>query len=162
MELSLTCCSVADTGIPPTLVLYREEPYWYSLQPSRPLQLDDFNKVLDNFYSEYATFMNAVEWMDKFRYHTALLDDRVEELFRQWGIELLPYLRDRSNSLHPYTINNHLLCFILTRIIKACQPPENLQRLFNVLILPGLQRITQHEVRPSAVALDDVSLWGEG
>lgn len=40
MELSLTCCSVADTGIPPTLVLYREEPYWYSLQPSRPLQLD--------------------------------------------------------------------------------------------------------------------------
>lgn len=46
--------------------------------------------MLDNFYSEYATFMNAVEWMDKLRYHTALLDDGVEELFRQWGIELLP------------------------------------------------------------------------
>lgn len=35
---------------------------------------------------------------------------------------------------------------------------QNLQRLFNVLIFPGLQRVAQHEIRPSAVALDDVSL----
>ncbi|KAA8645050.1 uncharacterized protein ATNIH1004_009261 [Aspergillus tanneri] len=66
------------TEIPESLVLFREDSSRFSLQPSRPLLLDDFNNILDEFYSTSAILTNAADWMETHEYHNAFADNAEE------------------------------------------------------------------------------------
>ncbi|THC92151.1 hypothetical protein EYZ11_008366 [Aspergillus tanneri] len=59
-------------------LLFREDSSRFSLQPSRPLLLDDFNNILDEFYSTSAILTNAADWMETHEYHNAFADNAEE------------------------------------------------------------------------------------
>lgn len=47
-----------------------------------------------------------------------------------------------------------------TVLVSRRERPDNLQTLLGVVVLPGLKAHRVHEVRPSAVGLDDGPLGG--
>ncbi|SLM35480.1 hypothetical protein LPUS_04778 [Lasallia pustulata] len=65
------------TPIPSALTLFRDRSYRFSLQPSRPTNVNDLNNLLSDFYHQNATFTNAEEWMDRNEYHNSIADDAV-------------------------------------------------------------------------------------
>ncbi|KAA6412902.1 MAG: hypothetical protein FRX48_03895 [Lasallia pustulata] len=62
---------------PSALTLFRDRSYRFSLQPSRPTNINDLNNLLSDFYHQNATFTNAEEWMDRNEYHNSIADDAV-------------------------------------------------------------------------------------
>ncbi|OOF90016.1 hypothetical protein ASPCADRAFT_179909 [Aspergillus carbonarius ITEM 5010] len=71
------------TAIPLDLILFREQGSRFSLQPSHPLSLNEFNKVLDKFYAAAAIFTEAVEWMEMNEFHKAFTDSESEDWMRE-------------------------------------------------------------------------------
>ncbi|PWY83916.1 hypothetical protein BO94DRAFT_519528 [Aspergillus sclerotioniger CBS 115572] len=55
----------------------------FSLQLSYPLHNNEFNKILDKFYTASATFTDAVEWMEVNEFHKAFPDSNSENWMRE-------------------------------------------------------------------------------
>ncbi|KAF2254665.1 hypothetical protein BU26DRAFT_514535 [Trematosphaeria pertusa] len=62
------------TPVPKGLVLLRQDTALFSLQPSQPAS-EEFNTILDGFYSEYAEKLDADEWLDIHQFEDAVADD---------------------------------------------------------------------------------------
>ncbi|KAJ5921103.1 hypothetical protein N7466_009429 [Penicillium verhagenii] len=62
------------TIIPPSLTLWREGTTRFSLQPKSPLRLEEFNKELDNFYGQSATFLEVKQWIENHPYKESAPD----------------------------------------------------------------------------------------
>ncbi|CAI7616503.1 unnamed protein product [Penicillium manginii] len=67
-------CIQKGTIIPPALVLWREGLSRFSLQPSKPIEVETLNNVLTEFYEKSATVVGAEEWIQKHPYRESFAD----------------------------------------------------------------------------------------
>ncbi|KAJ5951709.1 uncharacterized protein N7479_010122 [Penicillium vulpinum] len=68
-------CVPRGTPIPPALVLWREGMSRFSLQPSNPMEIENLNDVLSEFYEKSATVIGAEEWIEEHPYRESFADE---------------------------------------------------------------------------------------
>ncbi|KAF1828188.1 hypothetical protein BDW02DRAFT_635342 [Decorospora gaudefroyi] len=67
------------TTLPTTLVLLRETPFQFSLQPSLHTSPKDLDNILDEFYSKYADKKDVDEWLMDHKYEDAIAAENEKE-----------------------------------------------------------------------------------
>ncbi|KAJ5612037.1 hypothetical protein N7510_005231 [Penicillium lagena] len=67
-------CIQRGTPIPPVLVLWREGISRFSLQPSKPIEIENLNNLLTEFYERSATAVDAEEWVQTHPYWESFAD----------------------------------------------------------------------------------------
>ncbi|KAL5314365.1 hypothetical protein ACEPPN_018791 [Leptodophora sp. 'Broadleaf-Isolate-01'] len=65
------------TPLPSSLVLFRKDLSTFSLQPSRPMSVEDLNTLLDEYFGKYAEKNTAEQWLDEHDFNSAVGDDAV-------------------------------------------------------------------------------------
>ncbi|KAJ5876236.1 uncharacterized protein N7529_001820 [Penicillium soppii] len=77
MDPSVICVE-RGTSIPSELVMWREGISRFSLQPSKPTEIEKLNDLLSEFYEKSATIVGAEEWIEKHPYHESFPDQNEE------------------------------------------------------------------------------------
>ncbi|CAI7595954.1 unnamed protein product [Penicillium glandicola] len=72
-------CVPRGTPIPPALVLWREGASRFSLQPSKPMEIEKLNDALSEFYEKSAKAVDAAEWIEKYPYRESFADQNEKE-----------------------------------------------------------------------------------